>query len=98
MQTTLIIIGEPKAGIFEVLHDSSTIGTVTCEKASYKNPADSGVWSIDGALWCWVTRNTHGTVVGAYSKRSDAVDGLIRHHDDESSARRDLDYIYGYRR
>lgn len=98
MHTTLTIVGEPEAGIFEVLHGSSPIGTVTREKASYKSTTGSAVWDIGGGLWCWVIRNTHGTVVGVYSKRSDAVDGLVRHHDDESSARRDLDYVYGYRR
>ena len=90
METTLITIGEPKDGIFGVVLGSTSssiisIGTVSCEKTSYKSTTDSGVWDIDGGPWCWVIRNTHGTVVGVYGKRAAAVDGLIKHHDNERS-------------
>jgi hypothetical protein len=92
VETTLIIVGDPEDGIFEILLGSTTsgitIGTVTCEKASYKDPTNSGVWDIDNGPWCWVIRNTSGVVVGAYGNRAEAVDNLTEYHDNESCYRR----------
>lgn len=89
MDTTLISVGELEAGIFAVMLGSVTIGTVTCEKAVYQdNGGGRATWAIHGGPWVWVARHQGGTIVGVYGKRSDAVDGLTEHHNNESCTQR----------